>query len=91
MGVLSELEPKEVFRYFEEISRIPRPSYKEDKISDYCVNFAKERGLAVYQDAYKNVIIIKEATPGYEDAEPLVLQGHLDMVCEKEPDCDIKL
>lgn len=89
MGVLSELEPKEVFRYFEEISRIPRPSYKEDKISDYCVNFAKERGLAVYQDAYKNVIIIKEATPGYEDAEPLVLQGHLDMVCEKEPDCTI--
>lgn len=89
MGVLSELEPKEVFRYFEEISRIPRPSYKEDKISDYCVNFAKERGLAVYQDAYKNVIIIKEATPGYKDAEPLVLQGHLDMVCEKEPDCTI--
>ena len=89
MGVLSELEPKEVFRYFEEISRIPRPSYKEDKISDYCVNFAKERGLVVYQDAYKNVIIIKEATPGYEDAEPLVLQGHLDMVCEKEPDCTI--
>lgn len=89
MGVLSELEPKEVFRYFEEISQIPRASYKEDKISDYCVSFAKERGLAVYQDACKNVIIIKEATPGYEEVEPIVLQGHLDMVCEKEPDCTI--
>lgn len=89
MGVLSELEPKEVFHYFEEISHIPRASYKEDKISDYCVSFAKERGLTVYQDEYKNVIIIKDATPGYENVEPVVLQGHLDMVCEKEPDCTI--
>lgn len=89
MRVLENLEPKNVFYFFEEISRIPRPSYKEGKISDYLVNFAKERNLEVYQDDLKNVIIIKEATKGYEDVEPLILQGHMDMVCEKEPDCTI--
>lgn len=89
MGILSELEPKEVFHYFEELCSIPHPSYKEGKISDYCVEFAKEHGLTVYQDELKNVIIIKEATPGYENVAPLVIQGHLDMVCEKEPGCAI--
>lgn len=89
MGVLSELEPKEVFHYFEELCSIPHPSYKEGKISDYCVAFAKEHGLTVYRDELKNVIIIKEATPGYENVAPLVIQGHLDMVCEKEPGCGI--
>lgn len=85
MRVLENLEPKNVFYFFEEISRIPRPSYKEEKISNYLVNFAKERNLEVYQDDLKNVIIIKEATKGYEDVEPIILQGHMDMVCEKEP------
>lgn len=89
MGVLSELEPKKVFHYFEEISKIPRSSYHEEKISDYLVGFARERGLEYYQDELKNVIIIKEAAPGYEDVEPLILQGHMDMVCEKEPGCAI--
>lgn len=89
MGVLANLEPKEVFGYFEEICQIPHPSYKEKKLSDYCVSFAKERGLEVHQDALGNVIIIKEATVGYEAAEPLILQGHLDMVCEKEAGCAI--
>lgn len=89
MRVLENLEPKNVFYFFEEISRIPRPSYKEEKISNYLVNFAKERNLEVYQDNLKNVIIIKEATKGYEDVEPIILQGHMDMVCEKEPDCTI--
>ena len=85
MSVLAGLEPKEVFHYFEEISNIPRPSYKEEKISNYLVNFAKERNLEYYQDEVKNVIIIKEAAPGYEDVAPLMIQGHMDMVCEKEP------
>ena len=89
MGVLSALEPKEVFHYFEEICSIPHPSYKEEKISNYLVDFAKKKGLEYYQDDLKNVIIIKEATKGYEDVEPIILQGHMDMVCEKEPDCDI--
>ncbi|MBE5847547.1 MAG: aminoacyl-histidine dipeptidase [Lachnospiraceae bacterium] len=89
MGVLSNLEPKEVFRFFEEICGIPHASYKEKQISDYCVNFAKERGLSVSQDELGNVIIVKEATPGYENREPIIIQGHLDMVCEKESNCDI--
>lgn len=89
MGILSNLEPKEVFRYFEEICSIPHPSYKEEKISNYLVEFAKERGLEYYQDELKNVIIIKEPTNGYEKVEPVILQGHMDMVCEKEPDYHI--
>lgn len=88
MGVLSNLEPKKVFQYFEEISNIPRPSYKEKEISDYLVSFAKAHGLEYYQDEIYNVIIIKEATPGYEDEEPIILQGHMDMVCETAPGCD---
>lgn len=85
MGVLDNLEPKEVFHFFEEITQIPRPSYHEKAISDYLVNFAKERGLEYYQDDLYNVIIIKEASEGYEDVEPIILQGHMDMVCEKDP------
>ena len=89
MGILSNLEPKEVFHYFEEICNIPHPSYKEERISNYLVDFARERGLEYYQDELKNVIIIKEATKGYEELEPVILQGHMDMVCEKEKDCTI--
>lgn len=89
MAVLSNLEPKEVFSYFEEISSIPRASYHEEKISNYCVEFAKKHNLEYIQDELKNIIIIKEATPGYEQEEPVIIQGHLDMVCEKTPDCDI--
>ena len=89
MSVLANLEPKEVFGYFEEICGIPHPSYKEKKLSDYCVDFAQKHGLEVHQDTLGNIIIVKEATPGYEEVEPLILQGHLDMVCEKEADCDI--
>ena len=88
MRVLSELEPKNVFSLFEDICNIPHPSYKEEKISNYLVDFAKERKLEYYQDALNNVIIIKEASKGYEDAAPIILQGHMDMVCEKTPDCD---
>ncbi len=87
MRVLSELEPKNVFSFFEDICNIPHPSYKEKKISDYLVQFAKDRNLEYYQDDLYNVIIIKEATEGYEDVEPIILQGHMDMVCEKKPDC----
>ena len=84
MGVLSELEPKSVFHYFEEIAAIPHPSYQEKAISDYLVAFAKDHGLTWYQDKLFNVVMIKEATPGYENEEPIILQGHMDMVCEKD-------
>ena len=88
MRVLTDLEPKNVFSFFEDICSIPHPSYKEEKISNYLVEFAKARGLEHYQDELHNVIIIKEASEGYEDVEPIILQGHMDMVCEKAPDCD---
>lgn len=80
------LEPKKVFDYFAEISQIPRGSGNERAISDYLVQFAKDRGLAVIQDNTDSVLITKPATAGMEQAEGVILQGHMDMVCVKEPD-----
>ncbi|WP_443662702.1 aminoacyl-histidine dipeptidase [Dysosmobacter sp.] len=77
------LQPEALFRFFEDISAIPRGSHNEKAISDYLVSFAKERGLWVNQDAANNVIIKKPASAGAENAAPVMLQGHLDMVCEK--------
>jgi len=87
MAVLEGLEPRSVFRVFEEISKIPHGSGNTKAISDWCVAYAKERGLEVYQDSADNVIIISDATEGYEDAPAFILQGHIDMVCEKAADC----
>ena len=86
MSVLGNTEPREVFHFFEEISQIPRGTYHTKAVSDYCVKFAKDRHLEVIQDALNNVIIKKPGTAGYEDSEPIILQGHLDMVCEKTAD-----
>ncbi len=91
MSALAEVEPKEVFSFFEEISQIPRGSGNTKKISNYLVDFARERNLECYQDALNNVIIIKEATPGYEDHEPIILQGHMDMVAVKTPECPLDM
>ena len=76
-------QPEKLFHFFEEISAIPRGSGNEKGISDYLVAFARERGLWVHQDEAWNVIIKKAGSPGAEDREPVMLQGHLDMVCEK--------
>ncbi len=91
MAILSQLEPKPVFSIFEEICRIPHGSGNIDAISDYLVDFAKIRGLEYYQDALKNVIIIKEAAKGYEAAEPIIIQGHMDMVAVAEPGVEIDM
>ena len=87
MAVLDHLEPKSVFHFFEELCSMPHGSGNTKLVSDWLVSFARERSLEYYQDELNNVIIIKEATPGYEDAEPVILQGHMDMVCEQAPDC----
>ena len=87
MGVLSDLEPKRVFEIFEELCAIPHGSTHTKAISDWCVEFGKKLGLEYYQDEAKNVILIASATSGYETAPAVILQGHLDMVCEKEPGC----
>ena len=91
MSILGHLEPANVFRFFEEICNIPHGSGNIDKISDYLVDFAKVRNLEYYQDDIKNVIIIKEATPGYERKEPIMLQGHMDMVAVKKPESPIDM
>lgn len=84
MTKLSNLEPKNVFKYFEEISAVPRGSGHTDKISNYCVNFAKEHNFRYICEDIGNIIIFKEGTSGRENEEPVILQGHLDMVWEKE-------
>ena len=87
MPVLSDLEPREVFAWFERLCAIPHGSHHAKAISDYLVAFARERGLACRQDAANNVVIRKAASAGYENAPVVMLQGHIDMVCEKDADC----
>ena len=81
--ILDKLSPKEVFSFFEELSYIPRTSGNEKQVSDYLVDFAKKRGLKVFQDEALNVIIKKDGTKGYENSSPVIIQGHMDMVGEK--------
>lgn len=89
MNVLSELQPKAVFHYFENLCSIPHGSTNTKAISDYCVAFAREHGLNYIQDEMNNVIIFKDGTAGYENSAPVIIQGHLDMVCEKTPESAI--
>ncbi len=88
MSVLENFEPKEVLRYFEQLSAIPRGSGNMKGVADFCVQFAKEHSLKAVRDGFDNVIIYKPATAGYENSEPIILQGHLDMVCQKTDGCD---
>lgn len=88
MGVLTGLEPNRVFRFFEEICSIPHGSGNVEQISNYLVNFAKERNLKYRQDEKYNVIIWKSGSVGYEDSEPVILQGHMDMVAVKVDGCE---
>lgn len=81
--ILEGLEPERVFYYFEEISRIPRGSGNEKQVSDYLFNLAKSKGWEVIQDKNLNIIIKKPASKGYENSPVVMLQGHMDMVCEK--------
>ncbi len=83
-----ELNPKKVFEYFALLSSVPHGSGNMKPIASLCENFAKERGLECIRDAADNIIIKKPGTEGYENSEPLILQGHLDMVCAKDPDCE---
>jgi len=84
-----ELKPKAVFDYFAEINKVPRPSKHEEKIIAYLQDFAQKNHLAFKTDETGNVLISKPATPGMEDKETVILQGHMDMVCEKTSDREI--
>lgn len=83
---IKDLEPKIVWNYFYDITQIPRPSKKEEKIIAYLLDFAKKHNLEAKKDKAGNVLIIKPATPGKEDVQTVILQSHVDMVCEKNSD-----
>ena len=87
-NVLKDLNPQLVFKYFEEISQIPRGSGNEKAISDYLKSFGEKLGFETIQDEALNIIIRKPATKGYENCPGVILQGHMDMVCEKNKDTD---
>ncbi len=89
MSKLEILNDKRVFHYFEEISSIHRGSGDMEAISRYCIAFADAHSLKHYTDDNKNVVIYKKGTKGYENSDPVILQGHLDIVCQKTDDCDI--
>lgn len=89
MNILKNINPEKVFAFFEEISAIPRGSGHNDKIKEYCENFAKERNLRYISDDAGNVIIFKESSKDCKSDEPVILQGHLDMVWEKDESCNI--
>ena len=88
---LAGLQPASVFGYFEKLCSYPHGSGNTKQISDYLVSFAKEQGLRYIQDSLNNVILFGDGTCGYEDHEPVVLQGHMDMVCDKDADCTIDM
>lgn len=91
MRVFEKCNPQNVFYWFEEICKIPHGSGNIDQISDFLVNFAKERNLEYNQDEVKNVIIKKPASSGMESSAPLILQGHMDMVAVQDADCDLDM
>ena len=86
---LAGLAPEAVFSYFEKICSIPHGSGNTKAISDYIVSFALEHGIRYVQDELNNVLLFAPGTCGYEDRAPVVLQGHIDMVCEKDEDCSV--
>lgn len=81
--ILAGLKPEKVFEYFENISAIPRGSGNTEQISAYCADLAERKGLKYIKDELGNVVIFKPASKGMEGSEPVIIQGHLDMVCEK--------
>ncbi len=90
-GKLSMLEPKDVFFYFEQICAIPHGSGNTKAISDYLMAFAKTHGIEYVQDPLNNILLFQPGTAGYEDHAPVILQGHMDMVCEKDASCPIDM
>ena len=88
---LAGLEPADVFGYFEKICSIPHGSKNTTLIADYLVEFAKEHQIDYIRDEHNNVIFFQEGTCGLEDHDPVIIQGHSDMVCEKDADCPIDM
>ena len=87
MAALFALKPEKVFYYFEKLCSVPHGSGNTKQISDLCAGFARELGLRYRQDEVNNLVIWKDGSRGYENAAPIILQGHIDMVCAKTEDC----
>lgn len=85
---IKNLAPELVWNIFDQITKVPRPSKKEEKIRQWIVDFAKQHNIEYHLDATGNILMRKPATPGYEDHQTIVMQGHIDMVCEKNSDVD---
>ena len=90
MIIPNTLKPQEVFKYFYEISEIPRGSGNMVAIADYCIDFAKKHSLRAVRDEANNVVIYKNGTAGYENAEPVIVQVQLDMGWQKTEDSDME-
>ena len=88
MSEITSLEPRLVWEQFDAITRVPRPSKKEGKIIDFLVDFAKKHHIEYKKDAIGNVVMRKPATPGMEERAAVILQSHMDMVCEKNSDVE---
>jgi dipeptidase D len=88
---LGTIEAKQVFTFFQEITQIPHGSGNTERMAAYCMEFAKARNLRAVQDAGGNVVIYKQGTAGYENSQPVILQGHLDMVCAKAEGCKLDM
>jgi dipeptidase D len=88
MSEILKLKPEAIWKYFHEITQIPRPSKKEERIIQYLLDFAKEHGFEAKKDEVGNVVIKKAATPGMENKKAVILQSHTDMVCEKNNDTE---
>ncbi|MEE9440588.1 MAG: M20/M25/M40 family metallo-hydrolase, partial [Candidatus Thermoplasmatota archaeon] len=88
MSILENLEPKLLWKHFDEIRKTPRCSKHEEKIREYVENFAKQHDLKYKTDKIGNIVILKPATSGMEKKPVVILQGHMDMVCEKNSDVD---
>ena len=85
---IRNLEPKALWNNFADLNAVPRPSKKEERVIEFIKNFGNKLGLETFEDEIRNVIIRKPASPGMENRKPIVLQGHLDMVCQKNNDTD---
>ncbi|MDE6366835.1 MAG: cytosol nonspecific dipeptidase, partial [Muribaculaceae bacterium] len=87
---IRDLKPALVWEIFDEITKVPRPSKKEEKIRQYLLDFAAKHNVPVKTDAIGNVVMSRAATPGHENAPVLILQGHMDMVCESNKPFDFE-
>ena len=88
MSAITNLEPRIVWEQFDAITRVPRPSKKEGRIIEFLVDFARKHNLEYKKDAIGNVVMRKPATPGFENRPTVILQSHMDMVCEKNSDVE---